>query len=58
MRVDAENGRGIEIPEVMVFGAVGFGERFEAGGVGDDVGGAGERPQGERHGSRVLNKMR
>ena len=44
MRVDAENGRGIEIPEVMVFGAAGFGERFEVDGVGEDVGGAGEGP--------------
>ena len=56
--MDVKNGRGIEIPEVMVFGAAGFGERFEVGGVGDDVGGAGERPQDERHGSRVLKKMR
>ena len=44
MRMDVKKRRRIEIPEVMVFGAAGFGERFEAGGVGDDVGGAGERP--------------
>ena len=58
MRMDVKKRRRIEIPEVMVFGAAGFGERFEAGGVGDDVGGAGERLQGERHGSRVLKDMR
>ena len=58
MRMDVKNGRGIEIPEVMVFGLAGVGERFEVGGVGDDVGGAGEWPQGERHGVRMLKTLR
>ena len=51
IRMDVENRRGIEVPEVMVFGAADVGERFEVGGVGDDVGGAGKRSQGERHGA-------
>ena len=38
-----ENRRGIEVPEVMVFGAAGVRERFEVGGIGGDVGGAGKR---------------
>ena len=54
VRMDVKNRRGIEIPEVMVFGLADVGERFEVGGVGDDVGGAGEWPQGERHGARML----
>ena len=57
IRMDVENIRGIEVPEVMVFGAADVGERFEVGSVGDDVGGAGERSQGERHGARVLKRL-
>ena len=52
LRMDIEDGRGIIIPEVMVFGASGVGKRVKVRGVGDDVGGAGKRPQGERHGRR------
>ena len=44
IRTDVKNGRGIEVPEAMVFGAAGVGERLEVGGIGDDVGGAGKRP--------------
>ena len=58
IRMDVKKGRGIEIPEVMVFGLVGVGERFEVGRVGDDVGGAREWPQGERYGVRILKKLR
>ena len=54
MRMDVKNGRGIEIPEVMVLGLVGVGERFEVGRVGGDVGAAREWPQGEQHGVRML----
>ena len=36
-----EDGRGIIIPEVMVFDASGVGKRVKVRGVGDDVGGAG-----------------
>ena len=59
MRMEIKNGRGIiKAPEVMVFGAAGVGERFEVGGIGDGVGGAGKRSQGERHGARVLKRQR
>ena len=51
-----EDGRGIIIPEAMVFGASGVGKRAKVRGVGDGVGGAGKRPQGERHGERMLKK--
>ena len=37
-----------------MFGAADVGERFEIGGIDDDVGGAGKRSQGERHGERML----
>ena len=56
MRMDIEDGRGIIIPEVMVFGASGVGKRVKVRGVGDGVGGAGKRSQGERHGERMLKK--
>jgi hypothetical protein len=58
MRMDIKNGRGIEIPEVMVFSASGVGKRLTVRGVGDDVGGAGKRSQGERHGERALKKAK
>ena len=58
MRVDIEDRRGIIIPEVMVFGASGIGKRVKVGGVGDGVGRAGQRPQGERHGKRMLKRSR
>ena len=57
-RVDVKNRRGIEIPEAMVFGLVGGGERLEVGRVGDDVGKAGKRPDSERHGVRMLQWLR
>ena len=38
-RMDVKNGRGIDIPEAMVLGSAGVGERFEIGSVDDDVGG-------------------
>ena len=56
IRMDIKNGRGIEIPAVMVFSASGVGKRFKVRGVGDGVGGAGKRSQGERHGERMLRK--
>ena len=56
--MDVKNWRGIEVPEVMVFGLADVGERFEVGRVGGNVGGAGEWLQGERHGVRMLKKLR
>ena len=56
IRMDIKHGRGIVIPEVMVCSASGVGKRLEVRGVGDDVGGAGKRSQGERHGERMLKK--
>ena len=56
IRMDVEDRRGIEVPEVMVFGAADVGERFELGGDGDDIGGTGKRSQGERHGARELKR--
>ena len=56
-RVDIKSSRrGIEIPEVMVFGLVGGGERIKVGRVGDDVGRTGKRPKGEWHGVRMLKQ--
>ena len=37
IRMDVENGRGIEVSEVMVFGLVGGGGRLKVGRVGDDA---------------------
>ena len=53
-RMDIENGLRIEVPEIMVFGLVSSGERFEVGRVGDNVGGARKWPKGEWHDSRML----
>ena len=41
IRMGIKNGRGIEIPEVIVFSASGVGKRFKVRGIGGDVEGPG-----------------
>ena len=59
-RADVKNRRGIESPEVMVFGLVGGGEclKSAASVMTLEEPGRGRKPEDERHGVRTLQRPR